>query len=423
MKKIVVLLYVVSVLTNQTMLYAPNAKPVRAVVQVPATDLVGEPLRKNVPASTTLKAYKKLPLCGISPSSPLCPRTHQLLFNEVVEIIAEQDNQVQIQIPQLFFITQADKHPHTTYWMLREHLMPLSKIEAHGVDITTIPQPVSFTNQQPTNKQTIVTLLTPWHDDKNNRTFSAGTRFVAHPAEHSPNTYAVFILNPCCTAATVYSIPRQFCLLQNPAKTPQACIQDFVRIVRTWAHLEEGFIPYVWGGCSVIGLIPFNETFSQVELYAGKLTDTGYAYPTSACQFPKTGLDCTGLVARAAQLSGIPYFLKNSTTIATYLESLGKKDTLHDGDLIWVPGHVMVVSNVAKNLLVEARHYSQGYGKVHEIELGKVFSGMTTYQDLINAYEQKKSIQRMNKDGAIKNTYKNWKLLKMASAWNIMCPI
>lgn len=390
---------------------------VLAVVAVPVADLIGQPIRSIIQAPSSPLAYGAIPICGINPSSPLCPRLHQALFNEIVEIISEQDNQVQVAISNLFFITQADKSPHTTYWGLKKDFIPLPTLKTKGIDLSTIPTPLSFTRAKHATQEAIITLTQSWAEPESGRIFSAGTRFVVCPSENTRDTFGVYLLDPANATISLGTIPRASCLLENSAKTSKAAIKDFVHIVRSFAHLDTGFIPYVWGGCSVATLVPFDEHFSQEALSSGKIADSCFSYPVFAQCPVKTGLDCTGLVARAAQIAGIPYFLKNSTTVATYLDPIKTHERLAEGDIIWIPGHVMVVSSLAKNMLVEARHYAQGYGKVHEIALAQVFKDMRTYHDLAAAFHQKKAIQRLDINGAITKTYKEWKLLSLASIW------
>jgi hypothetical protein len=132
---------------------------------------------------------------------------------------------------------------------------------------------------------------------------------------------------------------------------------------------------------------------------------------------PQPGLDCAGLIARAAHLAGIPYFYKNSLTIAKHLAPLNKKETISEGDIIWLPGHVMVVSSLKDNLLVEARHYSHGYGKVHEIPLSHQFKNINSYEQLAAHFFNKKPLQRLDKSGKVVQVLPDFKILKLASVW------
>jgi hypothetical protein len=116
-------------------------------------------------------------------------------------------------------------------------------------------------------------------------------------------------------------------------------------------------------------------------------------------------------------LAGIPYFYKNSLTIAKHLAPLNKKETISEGDIIWLPGHVMVVSSLKDNLLVEARHYSHGYGKVHEIPLSHQFKNINSYEQLAAHFFNKKPLQRLDKSGKVVQVLPDFKILKLASVW------
>ena len=140
--------------------------------------------------------------------------------------------------------------------------------------------------------------------------------------------------------------------------------------MRQWAKRKEGFIPYVWGGFS------FTDTIKTTSCFLLKDETTS----------PKTGLDCVGIIARVAQIYGIPYFYKNTTTIKQCLTPLARNSKLMTGDIIWVPGHVMIVADLTNHTLIEARGYDHGYGKVQEIPLNEEFKGINTYRDLIDAY-------------------------------------
>ena len=190
--------------------------------------------------------------------------------------------------------------------------------------------------------------------------------------------------------------------------SPSARRQQFVALVRSWAHQANGFIPYVWGGCSFTHT-SWPHTFDEIE------TDNNQSYFAlkNYLHTPKPGLDCSGLVYRAAQLVGIPYFCKNTFTIEHTLTRLQPGQQLREGDLIVVPGHVMIVSDIANNLLVEARSYHHGHGKVHEIELGKVFKDITSYTDLAAAYSSKAPLYRIDSNGKARDTFTQFALMQL----------
>lgn len=102
---------------------------------------------------------------------------------------------------------------------------------------------------------------------------------------------------------------------------------------------------------------------------------------------------------RAAQTCGLPYFFQNTTTLALNLKKLdpNSNETIEIGDLIWFKGHVMIISDIKNNKIIESVGYGSGWGKVHEIELNKIFYGIDTINDLLKYYQQQKTLKRINK--------------------------
>ena len=66
---------------------APIPAHQKAVVLVPVADLVGDPLGSLGPAAGL---YHQLPVCGGKQHVKSCKRIHQLLFNEIVDIIKRE---------------------------------------------------------------------------------------------------------------------------------------------------------------------------------------------------------------------------------------------------------------------------------------------------------------------------------------------
>lgn len=378
----------------------------RAVVIVPVADLMGEPLK-------SLEQYKDQPVCGGNLNPFIgCTRIHQLLFNEMVELLEERRGQVRVAVPNFFYVTEKDAKKRNEYWMLKENIVPLSTLERAGLSTKNLPEPIT-TSGKSHEKQSIVTLTMPHYDHTLQRTFSSGTRFVIDSSNANKQNYRAFAFDPVAMQFVTILLPKQICVAQN-CGTHDERIAQFVRLIRSWTILNHGAIPYVWGGtsfCTVAQTNASTEVTHQLPPYSYYTID-GYN------QIQKTGFDCTGLVARAAQICGIPYYFKNSTTVVRSLEPLKKNEALQEGDLIWVPRHIMVVGSLEKNTLLEARHYSHGYGKVQEIALSKVFKGIGTYADLQRAYFDKKPLHRMDTQGQVRDTFAECKLLRLASVWS-----
>jgi cell wall-associated NlpC family hydrolase len=386
----------------------------KALVIEPVVNLIGQPICAFYSTIPVTKAYNEIPLCASELNRwTSCPRLHQLLYNEVVDIIELHTHEVKVRIPNLFYVTTTTREPQTQYWGPSHAFMALSDLQEQKIDMRIIPESIDFKKGTVPSINTVALML-PYHDKKTGFTFSAGTRFV--PVHHKKSTVdshvSVALYDPHAKKSRVIHIARTLCFVPTATLTHKAQRALFVSILRQWAHMNTGFVPYVWGGCSIVHTQkgPFKE---KIKMKFGQKRSY-FSYGNSAGK-PHTGIDCSGLISRAAQIVGIPYFYKNSYTIAQCMQSLTQGNHLEVGDLIWVPGHVMVVSDRDRNLLIEARSYFAGFGKVHEIELGKVFAGMHTYNDLEQAFFTKKTIERMNSAGVVQHTFADFKLLPLES--------
>jgi len=376
----------------------------QALVVSPIADLTNAPL--------SAQEYNTMPICG-GQKEPFtaCKRGHQVIFNEVINVVKHTNNHACIALPNIFYITQNKDKKHNQYWVEKKHIVPLDTIVQK--EWTKIPSPISPVS--PEKKDNEVILISPYHDPSLNTTFSVGTRFVRVYPHKKANNIAVWVFDKTALQFKKIRIPITKCLL-SVAKNPDARIKQFVQLVRSWAHLKEGYIPYVWGGSSSSNLAHSHD-FTEEKVIKNNKTASYYAIKNyTAC--PMTGFDCSSLISRAAQICNIPYFFKNTTTLAHYLYPISKYDHIKNGDLIWIPWHVMIVSDVKKNLLVEARSYNHGYGKVHELPLDKVFKGIHTYQELADRMLAKKPIERIDTCGRVADTFLTFKILKMDSVFN-----
>lgn len=384
-----------------------------AVIIVPVADMVGNPCEQDAITHSSLGAYTTIPLCGgpIPRCYLNCPRIHQGLFNEIVHIVQEQGDQVHIALDTIFYVDSLGMR-HNQFWIHKSSIMPLKQLVRHGCPLENIPPTMGTENAASTHKK-IITLQDPWYDPDSQLTFSAGTRFVASEQRSADDTIDVMILDPHHYTYRRAQIPKKLCA-PSKHKNKQEQIAYFVQLMRHWIDDYEGFIPYVWGGISFTktSRAPFQEHTVMHN------TDKTFFYTIADTNTVKTGMDCSGLIARAAHICQIPYFFKNTATLAKYLTPI-KNEALAEGDLIWMQGHVMVVSQLKNNMLIEARAYEHGYGKVQEIALDKVFKGMHTYAHLIEAYKIGKPLIRLDKNGApCGKPITQWKLLRLASIWD-----
>lgn len=399
-----------SMLSPQAELHSQEYK---ALVVVPVADLVGQPFGH----AHNEKSYNSIPLCG-KKGSFACPRINQLLFHEIVTVIGHQHDEVHIKIPHMFFETANSSNKLDTYWTLKKNVIPLTKLENAGIDLTKIPEPISYNPSiQRHLDQTIAVLTQPYHDPLSRINFSAGTRFVVDKTQRSPHFIMVWAYNPRKYTMHKIGLPITHVNVLNPRSTQDEQRSLMVKTARQWARTKKGFIPYVWGGSSFSSLCTDQLISEQHgrDIFNAPITFYTRAFYSSG---PLCGFDCTGLIIRAAQAAGIPYFYKNTTTLEKYLKPITNVNDLKIGDIIWFPGHVMIVSDLKNNMLIEAGGYNYGHGKTHEISLKKMFKNINTYYDLIKAYNDKKPLERLNTKGEVGGTYKNFKILSLESVWN-----
>lgn len=382
----------------------------KGIVIVPVADLVGQPLESFYHHMPVHNAYGSLVYAPYSTHYDACPRVHQLLYHEMVDIVKKKGNEVEIDIPQVFYQTAANPQPQTLYWTLAKNILPLDP-KKH--DLNKLPQPVNFkTNRYGQNN--IVSLLEPFYEPGSHTTFSAGTRFVL--CEHQPGQQlvAVYYLHPKKQTIAICHIPKnKLHFIGN--RTNKERVADFITALRRWTQQSNGIIPYVWGGCSFTQTMPKNSFTVEHKPVRGKVL--GHYMRPEHNSPAKSGFDCSGIIVRSAQIAGLPYFFKNTYTITQQLPALKHNEQLKEGDLIWIRGHIYIVADTHKQTVIEAHAYDGGYGKVHEIPIAKVFKGVETFAQLTDIYRYKKPLERLNHNGDVYQRYNEIKLLKFGGQW------
>ena len=375
-------------------------EPTYAVTSVPVADLVGQPADG--------KTYGALPL--FTKPVTACPRIHQLLFNEVVTIEEEIGAQVRISLHSVFYEQTPHGAPQTSFWSLKKNFITFDQLVSKQNSLSVIPQPINFrTKKMGSSQQDTVSLLLPHYDSHTHTLFSAGTRFVvAQQNANNNKDYSVFVIDPHTVTTKIINLPMQKCMHMNHEESMHEKRNRFVNVLRSWAHPEQGFIPYVWGGCSFTHLLRDNHFVEHKET-GGVIKFHSQHQHNKPC----TGFDCAGMIVRAAQLCTIPFFYKNTATMANHLPEIKGTMKIEEGDIIWFNGHVMIVSDIKKNKIIEARAYSQGYGKIHELPLNAVFKEITTFTQLREIAHEKKKISRLQKDGTVAHTITHLKLFKL----------
>ena len=386
----------------------------RGVVIVPVADLVGQPLATFYPSQIAKISYKTLPWSCYRSHYEANARLHQLLFHEQVKIIERRGNELCVEVPHVYYTIPNESLPQTQYWTYAKNILSLSNLATQGGDIRLLPPPINFRNDTTTQKNSeIISLIEPWHDQKTGITFSAGTRFLKATKRTKTGMVDVYAINSHSSTIERLSLPRTVVYSSFNKNTSQK-INAFLGLLRKWAINDRGCIPYVLGGCS------YTEVHGKniFKIQRSQLTKQPLLYyERPIARAVKTGFDCSNLILRAAQIVGIPYYFKNTHTLSNVLRSLSSKETIAEGDLIWMPGHVIIVSDMQKNLIIEAHSYDGGYGIIHEMPLKKTFKDISTFAELQMAYNAKKELKRLASNGSIQQIYKQFKILQLASVW------
>jgi hypothetical protein len=373
----------------------------QAVTIVPVADLVGEP------HYATVSWHRTLPICWAQ-HPKVCPRMHQILYNEIVTVLEEQNDKVLVKVSNLFFSTPSGKK--CSYWTLKKNLMALQVIKKNGYPLINIPRPRSFDKEDSKAEVQTVVLIWPFTDQKTAITFSAGTRFVAAEESVDTKSITVYAFDPTKLQQRLLHIPKELCVIEKK-RSKKESLELFLQIVRSWTRENDGFIPYVWGGSSF--------TYVCKENSFNKTNEGAYERKDSKGD-PHSGFDCSGLISRAAQIAGIPFYFKNSHTIINYLQPLKVNDRLENGDIISYRGHVLLVSDTKQNKIIEAVGYTLGHGKVQELPLNDVFKHITTFDQLEKIYFAQHPITRLHKDKRTdgEKNFDHIILLKLNSIWN-----
>ena len=365
-----------------------------AVICIPVANCLGAPAQTIDQSVEAQEFYSQL---GCSPEKGpySCARIHQCLTHEVGIIKEEKGEELLLEFPQFFYMKPDNSKAHS-FWVHRSSVVLISELP---IPHETIPEPLSFSKQ---SQQDVITLIQPWQDQGSLEWYSVGTRFLPVAKKNTESHYAVWLLHDDRSCSIAY-IDKSIAL-SNPPHTLKEAKQLFVSLLKSWIKKDEA-IPYIWGGCSYINtctphdFICAKETRGNEELHVWRRPHN-----------PQYGFDCSGLVLRAAQIAGINYFCKNTTTTGHELEDC---TNIEEGDLIMVKGHVMIISSLEQNTLIDASCYGLDYGCLREVTLTQAFDKIETYDDLVELTQSKKTLGIKNLEGNVTST-REVRLLKLA---------
>ncbi|MCL4361353.1 hypothetical protein M1446_03290 [Candidatus Dependentiae bacterium] len=318
-------------------------------------------------------------------------RCHQLLFNELVKIKTVLNYEVEVELSNIF--CHCDGQKMSNFWVLKNNLLFLKDLPS-----------AQYLKTIPALNLEVLTLIFPHQDPKTKIIFSAGTQFVHLKNEDDEKNYTVIFINPKTLKTEKIKIEKEAAISQTSPNF--GSINLFVSILKKWANMKDGFIPYVWGGTS------FCKIHSENKFDLICQEDSCY-WCRPELEKIITGLDCSGLIFRAAQIAGLKYFFKNTFTLSVFLKPLTENEKIKNGYLIYHEGHVMVISDVKRNKLIESCGYCVGYGKVHELPLNKVFKDIENFEQLKKAFFNNEPLIRLDSKGEIFREIKKFKILKM----------
>lgn len=384
---------VLSVLSAQTLMLCAEESPSHvgwwrgydlttlSVIKVPVADMLQKSASRYVRLGKIRTLYQTLPL-SCEGKSCACKRIHQCLMGDMLcesECGAFECSGV---LPDAWYgFDENTGKPMTTFYTWAANTVSLKSLLEHGVSLDALPPPRFIQSDH------VLALVEPWHDSKRAITYSAGTRFVRLPAHDNADTYAVWSIDFDHFVAYRSHIPKKFCLIDMPRSSAEKR-SLFITILERWVNQHGGIIPYVLGGSSFVGLYDQEHPFWL----------TRRVWMRKESKQPHTGFDCSELIWRAASLAGISYFYKNTAMLARFLQPLRPNQSIAQGDLIWVPGHVMVISDITHNKLIEAAGYKAGYGKVQSLRLDQRFKNIATYGDLVRAYYNKQGLSMYSRE-------------------------
>jgi hypothetical protein len=372
---------IVCVLAALSSLFFTSMGGYQAVVVVPVVNAATEYQVDRARFDKEASIY--FTLCN---GKPWGLRSYQFLFNQVVEVVEERGAQAHITTPAVSYTLSSPlQGAPGDFWLDRSALMPLSE--------------QLFEGTVPARERTACVLIQPWYDPATELHFSVGTCFVVD--RYDGACFLVRYRDPETRHVRYSSIPATGALFHDTARSQGVKRRLFVGLIRQLiAHAQErgGVWRYVWGGSSAIE--------PDVEGFIIEQTDVCQVYKKAGAKQASllTGFDCSGLIHRLAHMAGIDLPWRTTTVMKACMKPVVGVDQVKVGDIIWVPGHVAVITDVEKSLVAQARGYGSGYGQLYEAPLAEVLQGVPTLTDLFARRDAGKSVVWLTKQGTVWET-------------------
>lgn len=364
---------------------AVDNRQVWAVIREPVVDLV---IHQQIP-----RRHAVAPDMNGGLSAVCCSRAHQALMNEVVRVVAHDGDEVQVVCDNVVYgFDRVTGEPLNTFWVKKQKLFLLSDLDQEA--LATLPGPFDAL------RGNVVVLRLPWNG------YSVGTRFMRYPQGDTADVYGIRYCDAHYGCVRMTTLPR-YMVHKEEVLSSRVMRKLFVQyaydlIEHASRTVSDGVIPYVWGGSSYVH--PYKDGAFIVK--SGHIERSGVAHPYR-------GYDCSELILRLAQIVGIPYRCKLTSLMSSMLTEVPRSKPLQEGDLIWMPGHVMMVSNLKRNELIEARGYGSGHGRVQALALKDYFQNITTYEQLRRAAYDRQPLLLLKKDGSVQTEVKELRFYKL----------
>jgi len=350
-----------------------------AVIRVPVADMLMRPA-SALKVESLVEYYGNLPIAYEGTGLP-SNRVHQMVMNEVLMNVSKEALETHGELPNAIYgIDESTGHALNEYWTMNNNIILLSELKKMGLSLDLLPRPMWL----PINDDSVLTLKLPWFDVHNQLQHSLGARFVRNPKLDNERYYAVRYIDFRKMAPINAMIPKDRAIIEMP-KYQDGPRKRFMALIRLWANKKRtGLIPYVLGGSSFLGGYP-DECGALLEDILVAQTRMSI-WTRSKKTSTESGLDCSELIWRAAQMVGISFYYKNTAMMKKHLSPIGVNEQIHEGDILWVPGHVAIIDDLKNGSIIEASGYANGYGDVHRVSLNERL-GFKSLSELLTAYK------------------------------------
>lgn len=285
---------------------------------------------------------------GAAPEKQICLRDHQGIYNESFCLILDDTKFFNVISPRI-----KNSRNNEVHFKIKKD------------DGTIINKDNMLSKAIPAFNQNahIITLLFPWGG------YSIGTQFVAQNFKKTDENHSIIIPdfqnNTIKEDIIPNSMTTESLKNQDPKLRFAECVKEIVAKTVSLSHYT---IPYVWGGTSFI-------TNHNDHPFVLNPDDGNWHLDRIDKDLPYSGFDCSGLIWRVLNMLGqINHPWRNTYEMAAKLKPVDLCSKLQNGDLLWFPGHIAVITNKDKGKIIEARSYASGYGKVQKIKIEEYFA-------------------------------------------------